>query len=150
MVQLIDGVNLYPLDTIPSKGGSIFHCLKSSDENFLDFGEAYFSEIEYQNIKGWKMHSKMHMNLFVAHGAVKFVLYDDRPKSKTFMSFNEITLDSSKNYKRLSVRPGIWFAFQGIKESTISKVLNLSNIEHDPFEQKTININEIEYNWGLL
>ena len=150
MSEIIQGVEVLNLNKISVEGGNIFHILKSSDKNFFSFGEAYFSEIDNQYIKGWKMHTRMYMNLTVAYGAVKFVLYDDRPKSRTFMNFNEFILDRSENYKRLTISPGIWFAFQGIKNFSTSIVLNVGNIEHDQDEQKKIDLRKINYKWDSI
>ena len=45
--------------------GNIFHALKSSEEDFDKFGEAYFTEITKDETKGWKKHTHMMMNLIV-------------------------------------------------------------------------------------
>ena len=49
----IDGVNLTTLEIITNKQGSIFQGLKKSDPDFKRFGEAYFSTVEKNFIKGW-------------------------------------------------------------------------------------------------
>ena len=36
-----------PLNRINVAGGDVLHALKKTDEGFVDFGEAYFSFIEY-------------------------------------------------------------------------------------------------------
>ena len=53
------GVKLNPLRTIPHPKGDIFHAVKSSSKDFEKFGEAYFSSINYKEIKGWKKHREM-------------------------------------------------------------------------------------------
>ena len=54
------------------------HALKNSDNEFIRFGEIYFSEIYFGKIKGWKRHLRMNMNLIVPEGFVKFVFYDEK------------------------------------------------------------------------
>lgn len=38
----MEGVKLYPLKQIMVPKGDIFHALKSTDEGYAGFGEAYF------------------------------------------------------------------------------------------------------------
>ena len=141
----IEGVVLSPLKVIDNEKGNIFHALRSSDKTFDSFGEAYFSEIFYNNIKGWKKHTKMVMNLVVIVGTVKFVLFDDRKLSQTRSKFLEIEI-GDKNYSRLTVPVGIYVAFRGIGKGR-NVVLNLASIEHDPFESENLQLDEIKYNW---
>ena len=61
---------------------------------------------------------------------------------------NHLVVDhGDNNYSRLTVPPGIWFGFQGLKVDA-SLVLNIANIPHDPFEVKRIHKSEINYNWS--
>ena len=48
----INGVNITPLSIIDTKGGDVLHAMKMSDHGYSGFGEAYFSTIEPQAIKG--------------------------------------------------------------------------------------------------
>jgi dTDP-4-dehydrorhamnose 3,5-epimerase len=120
------------------------HALKKSEANFEKFGEAYFSFVNFNSIKGWKKHKKMILNLVVPIGKVKFVFFDDRETSSTYHQFFEITL-SQQNYKRLTVEPGIWMAFEGLEEQNL--VLNIANIEHTPSDTYELNIDKIDYKW---
>ncbi len=142
---LINGVHLTKLKIIPNEKGNVMHALKKSDENFTEFGEAYFTFVKKNVIKGWKKHLQMTLNLLVPNGEVKFVLFDDRSDSKTFMQFFEIIL-SQQNYYRLTVSPCIWVAFKGIGNGD-NLVLNIANIEHNPDEAINCEISEIEYKW---
>ena len=47
----MEKVLISSLKKIPTKGGDIYHGLKNSDSDFNGFGEAYFSNIEFNNIK---------------------------------------------------------------------------------------------------
>ena len=135
----MDGVILTPLKQIYHSKGDIFHAMKKSDAGFSGFGEAYFSRINKGDIKGWKKHTKMTLNLVVCQGEIKFVIYDD--VKDEFFSVNL----SRKNYQRLTVSPGLWMAFQGIDDSNM--LLNLANIEHDSPEAENIILSKIEYGW---
>ena len=133
----MDGVILTPLKQICTPKGYVFHAMKKSDNGFAGFGEAYFSFVNKGDIKGWKKHTKMTLNLIVPVGEIEFVVYDDN--SKEFFS----VMLSQKNYQRLSVAPGLWMAFRGLDENNL--LLNLASIEHDPSEALTCDINEIKY-----
>jgi dTDP-4-dehydrorhamnose 3,5-epimerase len=140
----IDGVNLTTLEIITNKQGSIFHGLKKSDSDFKRFGEAYFSTVEKNFIKGWNKHKKMTVNLLVCFGKVKFVVYDDRDDSKSKGSFFSCIL-SPTSYMRLKISEGLWFAFKGI--SDYNMILNIASLEHNPKELERLPIQSIKYNW---
>ena len=133
----IKGVKLKNLRIIPHPKGDILQVAKASEVNMTQFKEIYITIIKHNEIKGWKLHKRMMCNFVVPMGEVKFVLTKDKK------SFFEIIL-SRKNYKLLSVPPGIWFAFQGLGEGE-NFVINLATLEHDPEESISIELNEIDY-----
>ena len=136
----MDGVILTPLKQIYHSKGDIFHAMKKSDVGFSGFGEAYFSTINKGDIKGWKKHTKMTLNLVVCQGEIKFVICD-YVKDEFFGVYL-----SCKNYQRLTIKPGLWMAFQGISDNNM--LLNLANIEHDSSEAVVKDIQDINFNWG--
>ncbi len=142
---MLEGLILTPLKQIAHPKGDIFHAMKSIDAGFNGFGEAYFSEVLYGEVKGWKKHRDMVLNLVVPQGAVRFVAYDDRPSSSTNGSFYEVEL-STENYYRLTVPNGIWLAFQGVGESR-NLLLNMASIPHDPKESEVCDIDDIKFGW---
>jgi dTDP-4-dehydrorhamnose 3,5-epimerase len=135
----MDGVILTPLKQIHHPKGDVFHGMKKSDAGFDGFGEAYFSTINQDDIKGWKKHTQMTLNLLVPVGEIKFVVYNEETKE-----FFSVTL-SQNNYQRLTVKPNLWMAFQGIGEYNM--LLNLASIEHNPNEAINIDLSEINYEW---
>ena len=143
---VINGITVTPLKRIHHPQGDVYHALKSSEASFRGFGEAYFSTVLFSNIKGWKKHSQMTLNLVVPLGAIRFVVYDDRVSSSTLGKFFDITL-SSDNYCRLTVAPGLWMAFQGRDENNLNLLLNLASIEHNPAEAITTKLDEFKYEW---
>ncbi len=134
----MDGIKLTFLKIINNSKGDIFHVIKSSSDSFSKFGEAYFSEIKFNEIKGWKLHKEMVLNLVVPVGEVQFVFYNGK-------SFFSTTL-SKDNYLRLTIEPKIWFAFRGLSNS-LNLVLNIANIPHDPTESVNKKLSEIKYDW---
>ena len=135
----MDGVILTPLKQIHNPKGDIYHAMKKSDNGFSGFGEAYFSTIHKDDIKGWKQHTKMVLNIVVPVGEIEFVIYNE--DTKKFFSINL----SQKNYQRLTIQPNLWMAFRGIGDTNI--LLNLASIEHDPSEAVNIEIEKINYEW---
>ncbi|KJY79069.1 WxcM-like domain-containing protein [Vibrio nigripulchritudo] len=112
---------------IKNPKGDIYHVLKKSEPDFRGFGEAYFTTINGGEIKGWKKHTLMHMNLVVISGCVSFYIYDEiTDKTDSFKLAED-------EYCRLSIPPGFWVAFQGNKNIT-NIILNVASIEHDPKE----------------
>ena len=121
-----NAIILTKLNIISNPKGDIFHALKSSETNFLKFGEAYFTEIKNKETKGWKKHSQMIMNLIVPIGNVEFKIWDDINKKGYTAKIGD------KNYSRLTIPNGNWVAFSG--HSNYNLVLNIASLEHDPSE----------------
>ena len=140
----MEGVTLHPLKHIVVPKGDIYHALKATDEGYAGFGEAYFSQIEHGQAKGWKRHNRMVLNLVVPVGAVKFVIYDDRKESATKGQFFEVVLSPESNYQRLTVAPGLWMAFYGAGEG-VSMLMDIIPEPHDPSEGDRKDLSEIPY-----
>ena len=140
----MEGVTLHPLKHIVVPKGDIYHALKATDEGYAGFGEAYFSQIEHGQAKGWKRHNRMVLNLVVPVGAVKFVIYDDRKESATKGHFFEVVLSPESNYQRLTVAPGLWMAFYGVGEG-LSMLMDIIPEPHDPSEGDRKDLSEIPY-----
>jgi dTDP-4-dehydrorhamnose 3,5-epimerase len=135
----MDGVILTPLKQIHHTKGDVFHAMKKSDDGFDGFGEAYFSTVNQDDVKGWKKHTKMTLNLVVPVGEIEFVVYDEN--SKEFFSVKL----SKNNYQRLTVKPNLWMAFRGVGEYNM--LLNLASIEHNPSEAVNKELSDIPYEW---
>ena len=141
----IEGLIVSPLKQIENPKGYILHAMKIGSEGFLGFGEAYFSSVNKGEIKGWKKHQEMTLNLIVPTGEIRFVIYDDREHSLTNNQVFDINL-SRDNYYRLTVPPGLWLGFQGVSADT-NLLLNIANIEHNPDESINLPLEEIKFDW---
>lgn len=138
-INELEGIILTPLKIIPGEKGSVLHAMKKIDPGFSGFGEAYFSTVNKGEVKGWKKHKEMTLNLIVISGNIKFIAYDDRNQSKTKGEFGSVEL-SRENYYRLTVPPQIWLSFKGIAEE--NTLLNLANLLHDPDEAINVKMEE--------
>jgi len=133
-------ISLHPLKKISLDGGNVLHAIKKTDPGFVDFGEAYFSIVNFNAVKAWKLHQSMTLNLVVPIGRVLFVFF--LPDKNIF---KEIVIGES-NYQRITVSPGIWFGFKGLHESD-SLIMNVADIEHNPDEVLRKSVNEFKYDW---
>tara|TARA_Y100000739_G_C20614052_1_gene470723 strand:+ start:1502 stop:1921 length:420 start_codon:yes stop_codon:yes gene_type:complete len=133
-------ISVHPLKKINLEGGNVLHGLKKSDTGYVDFGEAYFSIVNFDAIKAWKLHHSMTLNLVVPIGKVLFVFFN---QSENF--FKEVII-GEENYQRINVPPGIWFGFKGLNQPT-SVIMNVADMEHNPNEISRKSINEFEYIW---
>jgi dTDP-4-dehydrorhamnose 3,5-epimerase len=142
----VGGINLTdilvtPLARIPTTGGDVLHAMRQHDAGFAGFGEAYFSWISEGAVKAWKRHQQMTMNVVVPAGQVRFVFWLEGLDE---FRVEEVGVD---RYVRLTVPPGIWFGFQGLRGPQ-SLVLNMASLPHDPNEVHRLAMSEIEYGWN--
>lgn len=137
----LDDILISPLARIQTGGGDVLHAMKKSDVGFYNFGEAYFSWVDAGVTKGWKCHTQMTMNIIVPVGQVRFVFYS---KDANEFRVEDIGVE---RYVRITVPPGIWFAFKGLISSQ-SLVLNIASIEHDPDEVNRLELFEIKFDWS--
>lgn len=142
----IDGVCLTRLKNIFTDGGCVLHAMKKTDVGFRGFGEAYFSVVSHRNVRGWKRHKEMTLNLVVPVGEIKFVLIDDRQPAGD-AKLCEFIL-SRTSYCRLTIPPGVWVGFQGLSKGE-NMLLNLADLSHDPNEADHKDISQFGYNWNL-
>lgn len=140
---MIEGVILTPLKQIYHPKGDVFHGMKKSDPGFTDFGEAYFSTIYAGDIKPWKKHLRMTLNLVVPVGKIRFVIYDDRTGSATHDQTMTVEIGQD-NYMRLTVPSGVWMAFEGMGEG-LNLLLNIADLEHDPDEVQRAELDRYTY-----
>lgn len=137
--ELIKGVLITPLKQIFHEKGDIFHALKASESSFCNFGEAYFSSIHYSDVKGWKKHRHMVMNIIVPVGSVKFNFVNEESGERDSIIVNV------DNYCRLTVGAGLWVAFEGVSKD-LNMILNIASMEHDPDEAINVPIQTFELN----
>ena len=124
---LCNGVSIKKLQRIKNIKGDLLHIIKSSDDEYSGFGEAYFTMIKHNEIKGWKEHKEMVLNLVVPVGEVRFHFYDHKTENSVNYKI------SPTNYERITVQPNIVVAFEGLMPG-VNLVLNVANIKHDPTE----------------
>nr|ACV52994.1 putative CDP-L-6-deoxy-altrose synthase [Yersinia pseudotuberculosis] len=138
-ISLPPGVIITPLKKIFNPKGNLFHVMKATDPGYFDFGEAYITTINTGEIKGWKKHFEMVLNLIVICGEVEFFIYNE-----SLISTYSIVL-SRDNYNRLTIPAGYWVAFKGISDDE-NIVLNIASIEHASEEAINVSIDSFSLN----
>jgi len=137
------------LRRIETSGGEVMKALHADESDFNGLGEAYFSRVNPDCIRGWKRHNEMTVNVVVPVGHVRFVVH--RPGSPDADGnaadvFDAYDLGPMHSYGRLTIEPGTWFGFMGGVDGGL--VLNLSDIVHRPDEADGKELDEFNYNWN--
>ena len=145
---MISDIKVNKLSKIKVNGGDVLHAIKNDDYGYKKFAECYFSFINFKHIKGWKKHKLITLNIVVPIGNIRFVIFDERKKSKNFGQFQEVIIGND-NYCRLTIPPMVWLGFQGLTRKG-SMLLNIANIEHDVDEVDRLEIDQINYNWSAV
>tara|TARA_B100000242_G_C43031312_1_gene480494 strand:+ start:123 stop:563 length:441 start_codon:yes stop_codon:yes gene_type:complete len=135
------------LKIINAEEGSVFHFIKNSDIGFKNFGEVYFSNVEKDCIKAWKMHKEMTLNLVVPVGRVLFHFIDGRKDSEECNKLHSVVL-SQDPYFRLTVPPKFWFGFKGLANG-LNLISNQADLVHDPEEVERKPIDAFDVNWNM-
>ena len=146
---MIEGVVITPLRQFFDERGKVMHMLREDSPVFSRFGEIYFSSTHPGAVKAWRLHRETTLNYAVIYGAIKFVLFDDRPESSTCGCVSELFL-SPENYNLVTVPPLIWNGFKGIGDKS-AIVANCATLPHDPAEIERIPAfdERIPYDWGI-
>ena len=146
--KAIKGVVITTLKQIKDERGAVLHVIKNDSKTFDSFGEAYFSKINEDVIKGRKFHKEMKQNFCVPYGRLKLILFDNRVNSVTRGEVDEIILDDDENYIRVTVPENIWYSFRCISKD-YCLLLNIANIKHDKEESLQMDLYNdiIPYQW---
>lgn len=144
----IEGLILVPLKQIADDRGAVLHMIRADSPVFDRFGEVYFSEVNYQVVKGWKRHQCMTQNFAVPTGAIKLVIYDDRDDSPTRGNLEQLIIGRPDNYVLVRIPWGLWYGFQGLDEQP-SLIANCADMPHDPDESETKPLDDpaIPFTW---
>lgn len=103
------GITLRPLRQFPDERGAVLHMLRSSDSYFEQFGDIYFSTLLHGVVKAWHRHRTKTINLAVPVGRVRVVVFAGAGQPEEILLGRE-------SYQLLTIRPGLWYGFQGLAE----------------------------------
>ncbi len=117
VAKLIDGVRVRPAITHPDERGTVCEVYNPA-WRFSDEPLVYVYEITIRPgvTKGWVKHERQDDRLFVARGAVRIILYDDREESPTHGLVNDLCFDDhTRSLVRIPAH--VWHAVQNVGTS---------------------------------
>lgn len=112
---LIEGVRTKYLKVIPDERGRLMEMLRSDDDMFIKFGQAYLTSAYPGVVKGWHYHKVQYDHFIVVKGMMKIVLYDARESSPTHGVINEFFM-GEHNPMLLQIPPFVYHGFKCISE----------------------------------
>jgi dTDP-4-dehydrorhamnose 3,5-epimerase len=147
---MIAGVKTKNLRVIPDERGRLMEMLRSDDEVFLKFGQAYMTTAYSGVVKAWHYHKKQVDNFVVVRGMMKVVLYDSRKESPTFGEINEFFL-GEHNPMLLQIPAFVYHGFKCISDQE-AMVINIPTECYDYKEPDEYRLpphgTEIPYDWS--
>jgi dTDP-4-dehydrorhamnose 3,5-epimerase len=148
---MIKDVVIKNLRSIADERGRVMEILRSDDEIFKKFGQAYITTAYPGVVKAWHYH-KLQTDYFTCVcGMMKVVLYDNRPDSSTKGEVNEFFI--GEHHPVLLVIPKmVYHGFKcvGEKEAIIINIPSEPYNHANPDEFRlSYNSKEIPYNWEI-
>jgi dTDP-4-dehydrorhamnose 3,5-epimerase len=147
---MIHGVKIKDLRVIPDERGRLMELLRSDDELFTKFGQAYLTTAYPGVTKAWHYHKIQTDNFVVIKGMMKLVLYDSREDSPTHGEVNEFFL-GEHNPKLLQIPPYVYHGFKCISEQEAmvinipTELYNYKKPDEYRLDPHTV---EIPYDWS--
>jgi dTDP-4-dehydrorhamnose 3,5-epimerase len=146
---MIEGVVTKKLKVIPDERGRLMEVLRSDDQLFKKFGQAYITSAYPGVVKAWHRHRKQTDHFTCLRGMAKLVIYDERDKSKTHGEVNEFVI-GEHNPMLVRIPAGLWHGFKCVSE-TECICLNLPTevykYDHPDEERIDAHNSPIPYDW---
>ena len=146
----IDGVMIKELKVIPDERGRLMEMLRSDDEVFSKFGQAYLTTAYPGVVKAWHYHKVQVDHWVVVKGMAKVVLYDSRDGSPTRGEVNEFFM-GERNSILLRSPAGVYHGFKCIGEEEVYIINFPTEVYHyeKPDEYRApAHGGDIPYEWG--
>ncbi len=148
---MIDGLKVKQLKRNADERGFLMELLRSDDELFSNFGQAYVSKNYPGVIRAWHYHKKQEDLWVCVSGMVKAVVYDCREDSPTSGEINEVFLGDD-NPALLVIPIGTMHGYKtvGLQPSLL---LNFPTLQYDPKEpdeyREPYDSEKIPYSWDI-
>jgi dTDP-4-dehydrorhamnose 3,5-epimerase len=147
---MIDGVKVKKLKVVADERGHVMEMLRTDDELFRKFGQAYITTAYPGVVKAWHSHRVQTDNLVCVSGMVKMALFDGRKGSATHGEVNEFYLGDLAP-QLVAVPPGVLHGFKTISETTAT-VINFATELYNPAapdEQRLeAHSKDVPYDWA--
>jgi dTDP-4-dehydrorhamnose 3,5-epimerase len=148
---LIDGVIVKPLKRHADERGYLMEMLRSDDEIFQHFGQAYVS-LNYPGVvRAWHYHKKQDDYWVCVKGMIKAVVYDCREGSATYGEVNEFFLGDN-NPSLLVIPVGTMHGYKTVGTEPSLLVNFPTNVydRNDPDEyREPWDSDKIPYDWEI-
>ena len=148
---MIDGVEIKNLRLVPDERGHLMEMLRSDDELFEKFGQAYVTTTYPGVIKGWHMHSRQSDNVVCVRGMIKLALYDVREGSASLGEVTEVFLGEHRPVL-VHIPMGVYHGWKCISEQE-AYIVNMPTELYDyddPDEHRLpFDTDEIPYEWEI-
>ena len=121
----MDNPSLFKYPIINKNSGNIHKLMNFNDHPNHLKGDLYISQIKFNEIKAWMMHTKFESIFVVVAGIVKIKCMDICKK----IIFNKDL--SIENGAYLKVPPNTWYGFQGLSKTNSSILVLLDDLHND-------------------
>jgi dTDP-4-dehydrorhamnose 3,5-epimerase len=148
---MIDGVRTKILKVIPDERGRLMETLRSDDDLFLKFGQAYITTAYPGVVKGWHYHKVQVDNFIPVRGMFKVVLYDGREGSRTRGEINEFFI-GVHNPLLVQIPTLVLHGFKAIgTEEAIMLNLPTEPYRHDQPDEFRVDPHDttVPYDWSI-
>ena len=149
MSQMISGVKIKKLKLVCDERGRLMEILRHDDEIFAKFGQVYFTTAFPGVVKAWHYHRKQDDHFTCVKGKIRLVLYDARPKSKTYKKINEFELSLDEPIL-VKIPKAVYHGFKCVSpdEAIVINVPTLAYNREKPDEYRLDELdNDIPYDW---
>lgn len=148
--KLIEGVRTKRLTIHADERGRLMEMLRTDDELFLKFGQAYLTTAYPGVVKAWHYHKLQTDHFIVVRGMMKVVLYDSREDSPTRGMVNEFFM-GDHNPLLLQIPNLVYHGFKCISEHE-ALVINIPTEMYNYTEPDEYRLDphtsEIPYDWS--
>lgn len=146
---MIEGVRIKKLKVIPDERGRLMEILRSDDNLFFQFGQAYITTTYPGVVKAWHMHKKQTDNVACIQGMIKLALYDPRENSSTSEQVNQFYI-GVHNPLLVQIPKGIYHGWMCVSEQE-AIIMNLPtevyNYDQPDEHRLDPHDNDIPYDW---
>jgi len=128
---LIEGVRLIPVNCYVDDRGFLAQVVQEADKVMPEIKRVYVTgNFNRGVIRGFHKHFREWKCFFVASGAAKFVLVDDRENSSTYRQKDTYIL-SSRSPSILVVPTGVYNGWMSLEENTILLGISSENFDRE-------------------
>lgn len=145
----IEGVKVKKLRVLPDDRGHLMEMLRSDDEVFEKFGQAYLTTAYPGVVKAWHYHKVQVDHWVVVKGMAKVVLHDTRDGSPTHGATQEFYM-GERNQILLKIPAGVYHGFKNVGTDEVFIINFPTEVYHydDPDEFRKPAHGDLPYDWS--